>query len=661
MRRESPNLEQRAKNTTMSKARRFFPSSVSIPSTSSSTSTLKTSTIPHNYLFVSLSNQRNAYAHQSRYLHQLINEGQFSRQFSPNSPLKRFSSESGSEFKCDSPQQQIAPSKSSPTAEESPTTMDGLWKEATARLLNGKETPVGSMTSLQWHLAETLALYWSSSHGPPPPPVSQSHRRQRGGNEEIDANSQNDWLEATKEGNRLSLQIIDRLAQEKIAANNVRRTEVDFEGEDKKESEDFRSVDVSLIHAVLKQWKDGLHRANKNNNTRNTNRQNNPQHHQNKASQFLLPSELLPKLDRWASSTRSEKSSLFEPNIATYTILMDGAVSCRNYRERVTFCQDLLDRLLRESTEHPGLRPTVVTIGTVIHALANSKNKASAETAEAWLRKIPHLYSGEMQMRPNTIVYTTVIRAWADVGRADKAEGLLREMCRDYVGNNQIGGNLDAKPSLWTFNTVLAAWSRSKNPSSVVQAEGLIRTMKTLSSNGGEKNNNKETEHTEAMKTSLHDGDEGDAKSNSILELDVAPTIVSYNSLMSTIASRSKQPDSLARAEYWMEEILVNATAEEKKKPTSRNHQRRGHNKMGRKNDDSMAPNFITFRALFNVIAGADNLSNNDKADRMRYWLARNEAPTALSQNNFGTNADNNLTENPYLLAQIEAMEQKRK
>lgn len=497
----------------------------------------------------------------------------------------------------------------------------------------------------------------------------------------------------------MSLQILDRLAKEKVAAETLAASntggkaageegEPSLDGDDD-DDDDFRTIDVSLIHSVLKQWKDGLHWANnnkKNDPRSNANSRHPHQHRQSNEqgtisnesaapSEILLPSELLQKLDSWSclntATTSVGPPPLFEPNIATYTILMDGAVSCRNYRERVTFSETLLDRLLSQSSGSSlleisnadvavasRLRPTVVTIGTVIHALANSRTRESAEKAEAWLRRIPSFWvdaedGGLARMRPNTIVYTTVIRAWADVGRADKAEGLLREMCREYVGMGDGESNPDAKPSLWTFNTVLAAWSRSKDPSSVIQAEGLIRTMKSLSSSSRKEGGNPNEHHHDE---DYEDEDESFDR-NSVLKLDVAPTIVSYNSLMSTIASRCKYADSLQKAEYWMEEILANAaavTAGRKPTPLPRNRSRQGHKMGGRKNDDSMAPNFITYRALFNIIAAASNLSNTEKADRMRYWLARGGSPSISSRNS----NSNNLMDNSYLLEQIDAMEQ---
>ncbi len=642
----------------MSKAQRFLQSSMPISSTTSSS--LKKSLVACDRLF---SIMKNNHISETQRNHRDCCPCQQPRRIfkggklSGCSSLRTFSSESGDKAKHysfsnpSSISNTTSPSSSTiiSSTEESAMTMGVLWKESTARLLDGKQTPVGSMTSLQWHLAETLALHWSSSHGPSP---SLSHnnrgKQQRSGNNDATSTAQVDWFEASKEGNRLALRILDRLAQEKIAASNASET---TKAVDASDENDVCTIDVSLVHAVLKQWKDCLHWANQKNNNQNNpnshkqqNRQTNQQQFEKKTSGLLLPSELLQKLDRWSSATiddsHSAQASLFDPNIATYTILMDGAVSCRNYRERVTFTEDLLHRLLvsSENSSHDmslRLRPTVVTIGTVIHALANSRTNASAEKAEEWLRRIP-----DLNLRPNTIIYTTAIRAWADVGRADKAEGLLREMCNDYVGSETNRGNPDAKPSLWTFNTVLAAWSRSKNPSSVIQAEGLIRTMKTLSSS---RNNEKAKEESE-------NSTEESANHNSALQLDVAPTIVSYNSLMSTIASRSRQPDSLTRAEYWMEEILGNAASAATRKPVIENRQN-----MGRKNDDSMAPNFITYRALFNIIAAAANLSNAEKADRMRYWLARGSSP--VGNNTSG----NKLADNPHLLSQIEAMEQERK
>jgi len=596
--------------------------------------------------------------------------------------------------------------------------METMWKESTTRLLDRKQTPVGSMTSRQWHLAETLILHWSSSHAAALSP--QNNRRHKNVNrgEDNTINDRDDWFRAMIEGNRWSLGLLDRLKEEKTAANSkaVAPTTLTTRDENPeteeiprlnnffqsiREEDDFRSIDISLIHVVLKQWKDALHWANKKSFSHSPNHykvQQNKQHGDrtphnggNKLhrvdskpttkSGILLPSELLKKLDGWASPKVSAfeigedhlSTPLFEPNIATYTIIMDGAVSCRNYKERVVFTKELLDRLLRESSGEnenaasSRLKPTVVTIGTVINALANSRNVESAQEAEDWLRRIPTLYEGSEALRPNTVIYTTVIRAWADVGRADRAEGLLREMCQEYVGlgeeggNGESSGNPDVKPSLWTFNTVLAAWSRSKNPSSVFQAEGLIRTMKALSSKSSAA-----PQMDEETITDSSDANDGISNRDSVLGLNVFPTIVSYNSLMSTIARRSNEPDALAKAEYWMEEILTNASTDVRRNTSTASTNRRQTkdkgNKTGKQEYRSMKPDLNSYMALFNIIASARNMSNTEKADRMRYWLARGTSQSSFSTKNHsaGNYDERYLREHPILLERINAIEQER-
>jgi hypothetical protein len=78
--------------------------------------------------------------------------------------------------------------------------------------------------------------------------------------------------------------------------------------------------------------------------------------------------------------------------------------------------------------------------------------------------------------------------------------------------------------------------------------------------------------------------------------LRIDPDLVSYNCMLSTIARRRKDKDSLKKAEYWMEELLRESGKSKK----------------------SMRPNRITYMALFTVIASS---SISGKADRARFWL----------------------------------------
>ena len=700
------------------------------------------------------------------------------------------------------------------------TTLEGLWKESTARFLDPERSPVGSLNSLQWHLAETLILYWSQQTTTT---TTTNHKSYNNNHSNTTTNnnstSTSTTLEAMKEGHRMALTILDRLAEEKVAfaatnatTNNTDNTNaddidntndnnIDNDNNNNDADDDFRTIDVSLVHAFLKQWKDCLHKSSSSNYSNRQYRHHHHQHqqrqhHQQHPGDVLLPSQLLQKLDDWVSASDCSASPLLEPNIATFTLVMDGAVSCRRYQESAGFCEALIERLFRESNSNNKrhLKPTMVTLGNFLRALANHKTVASAELAESWLRKIPDLLApddsdgngkrnndgnnsdGERavvaaaEVRPNTVVYTTVIRAWASLGRADRAEDLLREMCQEYYhyccnhgnnindnDNNSNNNNSNyyswrdqdetaaaaAKPNLWTFNTVLAAWSRSRDPGAVQKAESLLRTMESLSlssnskarnvqdlENDNDNDNGGPTTTTTNIKNNFSDSDGLDrfnpfekktsssssssSSSSLTFKLDVAPTIVSYNSLMSTIASRSLRPDSLARAESWMEELLGKAnaaattTAMKREESTSavvgnigskhalrRNGSNNSNNNHYSRyngenmNDSSLVPNLITYKALFNIIAASGHLSDSEKADRMRYWLARGKSVSSSSsplsahsslpplgagsseKNNSNCNGiDGNVTttsrhhpslqNHPLLLEQIHALENKK-
>ncbi|KAL3920389.1 MAG: hypothetical protein SGARI_006957 [Bacillariaceae sp.] len=304
-------------------------------------------------------------------------------------------------------------------------------------------------------------------------------------------------------------------------------------------------MDIYLVHAILKSWNQ-LFRQNIDN---------------------TRPSIVCQRIE---ACLEISKKRLFEPNIATYTIILDGATYCPDPDERLVFTENMLGRLISESEENPTLRPTVVTFGTIIQALAKSGSPSQAEKAEGWLRRLQQLHeSGWPDVEPNTIVYTQVIRAWANVGEAERAEALLQEMYRESV----LHGNKAVLPSLWTFNTVLTAWSKSSDPKCVSFAETLLQKMTDFSQD--------------------KDG-----------PIQLTPDMISYNCMLSTIARRRKHSDSLEKAEYWMEELLkFSRKAKAKKNAT---------------------PTRFTYNVLFNIIAFS---SISDKAERARYWLEKSGDP----------------------------------
>jgi pentatricopeptide repeat protein len=273
----------------------------------------------------------------------------------------------------------------------------------------------------------------------------------------------------------------------------------------------------------------------------------------------ILPSEMLKKIDYFASM-----SNCFEPNIASYTMILDAASHCPNPKERLEFSEALLVRLLTESSSNPKVSPTTVTISTVINAFARSGSANAAERAESLLDLAQTMHDdGWIGVEPNAIMYTSVINAWAKAGNPSRAERLLKKMYKDYT----LNGNSNVKPNLWSFNTVLAAWSKSSSTSAVESSEKLFRKMIDLKEAG---------------------------------VLDSRPDTVGYNCLLHTLARRRKTfVNAGLKAETLVEEMYETANAT---------------------GDESVLPNEITYIALLKILNACASVN---KAERAKYWVEK--------------------------------------
>jgi len=240
-----------------------------------------------------------------------------------------------------------------------------------------------------------------------------------------------------------------------------------------------RSLHISYVHAILKTWKFVFRKQ----------QQNHSKGPASSPATLLLPSQILSKLDD--HQTKCLASPLYTPNVATYSLLLDGAAHAPMPSERIDFSERLLERLIERSATDLSLQPTIVTFSSVINAHAQSGNGAKAEA----------LYDRMMEMRrtdpqrwhaslkPNHIVVSAVINAWAKAGNAVKAQEWLQRM---YVESMQDPA---MRPNVFVFNTVLSAYSTSQTD----LAYQLLRKM------------------TELADTQ---------------QLDVRPTVVSYNCVL---------------------------------------------------------------------------------------------------------------------------------
>ena len=112
--------------------------------------------------------------------------------------------------------------------------------------------------------------------------------------------------------------------------------------------------------------------------------------------------------------------------------------------------------------------------------LKNSDSKFSASKADIILTTLrERAATGESQVRPNYITYSTVISTWATNGHFERAAEILKDMYEDYVT-----GNVSAKPDLQCFNSVLAAFGRSNQASAPRKAQEFFDSMEKFANDG---------------------------------------------------------------------------------------------------------------------------------------------------------------------------------
>ena len=146
--------------------------------------------------------------------------------------------------------------------------------------------------------------------------------------------------------------------------------------------------------------------------------------------------------------------------------------------------QQLLERM--EELHRAGddnVKPTTVVYNSVIAAWAKSGEAGAAERAEELLARMQQIAKAsggdDDAVRADTISYNSAIDAWAradEYGAAERAEALLDSMERQYVaGNDDL-----LKPDVRSFNACINAWARTGGPGAGLRAEQLLDRLEAL-------------------------------------------------------------------------------------------------------------------------------------------------------------------------------------
>ena len=143
-------------------------------------------------------------------------------------------------------------------------------------------------------------------------------------------------------------------------------------------------------------------------------------------------------------------------------------------------------RILRKmeamSTDHDHLahlKPDNFSMSILITALTKSRSPDPADKAQGVLN-----YMEINNLTPNTITYNTVLNALAlgtQIDKAVRAEDLVKKMKARHAEGK------DCKPDIYSYQSLIHAWSRTTLPGSPQRAEKILRFLDEESEKGDKK------------------------------------------------------------------------------------------------------------------------------------------------------------------------------
>jgi pentatricopeptide repeat protein len=204
--------------------------------------------------------------------------------------------------------------------------------------------------------------------------------------------------------------------------------------------------------------------------------------------------------------------------------------------------------------------PSEHAFTSVIASWSRSRSKGSGQNAQAVFdAMLQRWQAGQESLRPTVKSYSALINAWGYAGDASRAEIVLQQMQDDY-----LQGNKAACPNNVAFNTVIAAWSRSKTAESLDRADQILRLMQELGKSGLGTNPDI-VSFASIMAACIHpDVKDGPERAIAYLkeakdlyaqgDQDCKPNCMAYGSVIQSI-TRSRRPGAAKHAEEFLDEM----------------------------------------------------------------------------------------------------------
>jgi pentatricopeptide repeat protein len=347
-------------------------------------------------------------------------------------------------------------------------------------------------------------------------------------------------------------------------------------------------------------------------------------------------------IDRAVAALKKLKKFV-EPDLISYNSLLDACGKAGMGQKAM----ELLEWLESTSkSDRAELQPNIISYSIVLAALAKDRDPGSVGRAE---RLLERMAASDSQVKPNLISYSSLLDAYGKAGMGQKAMELL-----EWLESRSKSGRTELQPDIISYNIVITALAKSRDPGSVGRAERLLERM--AASDSQVKPNlisygslldayGKTGMGQKAME--LLDWLESTSKSG---RAEFQPNIISYNCVLSALA-KDRDAGSVGHAERLLERL---AASDSQVKPNQRSFfavidaiarsnytdkGQRAHSLMKRTIDaynqgnQSMKPDVFTFTALIKAYGGTRGSPSNKR----RALALAFEAIQSLETSDFGS------------------------
>jgi pentatricopeptide repeat protein len=317
-----------------------------------------------------------------------------------------------------------------------------------------------------------------------------------------------------------------------------------------------------------------------------------------------------------------QRGSAPVPDTISYTSVIVAFSQCPPSQDMksINRAQELLDEMLQAYAASPNsyIKPNVMTFGAVLRGWAQHSHLVpqAAQKADELLQCMESLYDQrrDPDLYPTTICYNIVIDAWSRStrrGAAGRAEQILVKLSNvarslkhptmppEQRNTKQVQSKGDEqaedeliRPNLYSYNSVLNAYAKSRDYDSGKRAESLLAAMEQEFESGNQNARPDTVSFTaviDALSKSPHDDSARRAHAllSRMIDLwnagdeSVRPNKRTFTAVIDAYA-KSRERDAVKRAEGLLSQMSVLAKEQ-------------GHS--------DMMPNTMTYNTLLNCLA----------------------------------------------------------